>query len=207
MEPQGEEAVDEAHRYWLHNADCPVRRGERACHCGEFDLVYLHVPRSMPDRGAAMGEGSLGGTSMSAPVPASLVNAAIQAIRAYWRERKQADRSAQWRGGLPRKLELRAKDLLAPSADSTTALSIVAERCGLSRGHFSKAFKQSTGLSPRAWQLQQRLRQAEELLVSGTQTIASIAAACGFSDQSHLTRVFSQHFGSTPAHWRRLHRA
>ncbi len=192
-----------SHRYWLHADDCPTRHGEHPCSCGDFDLVSLYVPRGLHERGATSTEPAGG---IRAAVPAMLVNAAIQAIRAYWRERRQADRGLSWRGGLPRRLELRAKDMLAASCEAMPALSEVAERCGLSRGHFSKAFKQSTGLSPRAWQLQQRLQQAEALLVSDAQPIASIAASCGFSDQSHLTRVFGQHFGSTPAQWRRLHR-
>jgi AraC family transcriptional regulator len=33
--------------------------------------------------------------------------------------------------------------------------------------------------------------------------LADIAVACGFADQSHLTRVFSKTFRISPAAWRR----
>ncbi|MBA2590335.1 MAG: helix-turn-helix transcriptional regulator, partial [Alphaproteobacteria bacterium] len=35
----------------------------------------------------------------------------------------------------------------------------------------------------------------------------AIAAACGFADQSHFTRAFSRHTGTTPGQWRRQKRA
>jgi transcriptional regulator GlxA family with amidase domain len=44
---------------------------------------------------------------------------------------------------------------------------------------------------------------ARRLLSKPGHSIAQIAAACGFADQSHLTRVFVAHTGVSPARWRR----
>lgn len=47
-----------------------------------------------------------------------------------------------------------------------------------------------------------RVRRAMEALSRTRKTIADIAVESGFSDQSHLTRVFKRHTGSTPARFR-----
>jgi transcriptional regulator GlxA family with amidase domain len=48
------------------------------------------------------------------------------------------------------------------------------------------------------------VQAARRLLGQPHLPIAEIATACGFSDQSHLTRVFTAHMGTSPARWRRL---
>lgn len=82
-------------------------------------------------------------------------------------------------------------------------LSLLAEQCGFSRGHFIRVFRQTTGLPPYRWLLNERVRRACTLLDSTVVSIADIALQCGFSDQSHMTRVFSNILGITPAAWRR----
>jgi AraC-like DNA-binding protein len=84
-----------------------------------------------------------------------------------------------------------------------TSLSELAALCGRSRSHFIRAFKQSTGMPPHRWLLLQRVERAKDLLRGTTTPIAEIALTCGFSDQSHLTRVFAKAFRITPGAWRR----
>ncbi|HEX8057163.1 MAG TPA: AraC family transcriptional regulator [Novosphingobium sp.] len=83
----------------------------------------------------------------------------------------------------------------------------LANRCGLSRSHFARAFKASTGVPPHRWLMQHRIERCQELLVSSNESIAVIALRCGFADQSHLTRVFHAVTGLSPAAWRRQRRA
>ncbi|WDS36500.1 AraC family transcriptional regulator [Pseudoxanthomonas sp.] len=83
---------------------------------------------------------------------------------------------------------------------STTAL---ARECGLSRGHFSRAFKQTFGLPPHSWRQQQRIARAKSMLLDSRHCLADIAADCGFSDQAHFTRAFKADTGCTPMAWRR----
>lgn len=105
--------------------------------------------------------------------------------------------------GLAAWQERRAKTFLMEHLGHDVSLADLARECALSRSHFSKAFKQSTGQSPHAWLVSQRVDSARHLLKKPELSIAQIAASCGFSDQSHMTRVFVAHTGVTPARWRR----
>ena len=59
-------------------------------------------------------------------------------------------------GGLSPKVLLRATERLRSDSDADVSLAALASDAGLSRFHFCRAFKESTGLSPHAW-----LRQTE----------------------------------------------
>ncbi|MDB5576585.1 MAG: AraC family transcriptional regulator [Bradyrhizobium sp.] len=82
------------------------------------------------------------------------------------------------------------------------SLAETASACGLSVGHFSRAFKRSTGTSPHQWVLMRRIEAAKQLIGETDLPLAEIALACRFADQSHLTRAFSSLTGMTPGRWR-----
>jgi AraC family transcriptional regulator len=72
----------------------------------------------------------------------------------------------------------------------------------LSPGHFSRAFAVSTGVTPHSYVIGERMKRAVALL--GTpESLAEIAFQCGFSDQSHFSRLFRREFGTPPSRWRR----
>ena len=79
----------------------------------------------------------------------------------------------------------------------------LAEACGISTGGFMRGFKKGTGLSPHQWLLSRRLELALELMADPEPSLADIACNAGLSDQSHLSRVFAQKMGVTPAAWRK----
>lgn len=79
----------------------------------------------------------------------------------------------------------------------------MAEAVGLSESWFATAFKQTTGKTPLQWQLGRRIEQAQTLLTQTSLSLVDVAAQLGFSDQAHLTKVFRQVVGETPAAWRR----
>lgn len=114
---------------------------------------------------------------------------------------KAESRPAQ--GGLAPWQERRAKELLSERLDGEVSVSTLAQECGLSKGHFARAFRRSTGLSPHQWLLQRRVEAAKALLVKPEVTLLEIAYACGFSDQSHFTRVYTNLTGVSPGAWRR----
>jgi AraC family transcriptional regulator len=110
-------------------------------------------------------------------------------------------------GGLARwQIEL-ALRLLSNDSSSRHPLKQVAAHCGLSRSYFEKAFKVSLGTPPHRWLVRHRILQAEEKLEHSNDSVSSIAVSCGFTDQSHLTRVFGAIVGSSPAAWRRQRKA
>jgi transcriptional regulator GlxA family with amidase domain len=82
-------------------------------------------------------------------------------------------------------------------------LRALAALAGLSQSHFCRAFKRSTGMPPYHFQLQVRVRRAQELLLTRAASLASIAVATGFADQAHFTRIFRQMIGLTPGSWQR----
>ena len=110
------------------------------------------------------------------------------------------------KGGLTARQAERAKTFMATHCDEDVSLAEVARECGLSRGYFTQAFKATTGQTPHQWRLRYRIDKAKTLLLETSTSLAEIAIACGFADQSHLTRVFSQHVGDSPASWRRRRR-
>ncbi|WP_422834435.1 helix-turn-helix transcriptional regulator [Variovorax sp. HJSM1_2] len=99
--------------------------------------------------------------------------------------------------------EVRAKEMLRSQMDGDITIEEVAEACGLSRSHFAKAFRATTGQTPHQWLQIQRIDMAKSLLMLTGQSLAEIAVACGFADQSHFTRVFAQAVGTPPGNWRR----
>jgi AraC family transcriptional regulator len=107
------------------------------------------------------------------------------------------------KGGLSPGQTRRAQEYMAAHWSDDISLIDVAAACNLSRGHFIKAFRVTTGLTPHQWLQRRRVELARDMLLDGPRSIASIAAACGFADQSHLTRVFSRIVGESPAAWRR----
>jgi AraC family transcriptional regulator len=100
-----------------------------------------------------------------------------------------------------------AKELIASHLGNELSVERIAQECSLSRSHFSRAFKQATGVAPHTWLLQRRVERAKELLRQWPALpTAQIAQECGFADQPHLTRVFTRLTGETPSAWRVRHR-
>lgn len=107
------------------------------------------------------------------------------------------------KGGLAPWQLRRALEFINANLDGAISIAAVAGECGLSAGHFARAFRASTGLPPHSWMLARRIERAKAMLLNGEHSIAHIATRCGFADQSHLTRTFLQIVGHTPAAWRR----
>jgi AraC family transcriptional regulator len=53
--------------------------------------------------------------------------------------------------------------------------------------------------------MKRRVERAKKLLSEPDLQLAEIAQLCGFADQSHFARVFSQFEGFSPGRWRRRH--
>lgn len=109
-------------------------------------------------------------------------------------------------GGLAPWQERRSKELLLANPRGDIGLEQLATECGLSRAHFARCFKVTTGKSPISWLLNQRLNRAMALLADTNMTLTDIANLTGFADQSHFSRVFSRHVRTAPSEWRRQRR-
>ncbi|MDY0884961.1 helix-turn-helix transcriptional regulator [Dongia soli] len=106
-------------------------------------------------------------------------------------------------GGLSPKVLLRAIERLRSGSDADVSLDALASDAGLSRFHFCRAFKESTGLSPHAWLRQHRLEQAMNMLRDTDESVVSVAAALGYASQTAFAAAFRKLTGETPSDWRR----
>jgi len=102
-----------------------------------------------------------------------------------------------------RQLALAQDMLLNGGGEGDVSVADVAQACAMSRSHFIRAFRETTGLTPYQWLVQQRMARARELLKENRLALAEVALACGFADQSHFTRVFTRLSGVPPGRWRR----
>jgi AraC family transcriptional regulator len=106
-------------------------------------------------------------------------------------------------GGLSPKVLLRAIERLRSNSEADVSLAALASEAGLSRFHFCRAFKESTGLSPHAWLRQHRLEQAMNMLRDTDESVVSVAAALGYASQTAFAAAFRKLTGETPSDWRR----
>lgn len=94
------------------------------------------------------------------------------------------------------------RERLADELLDPPTLAELAAMTGLGRYQLLRRFEKAYGLPPHAWLLQRRAERAQGLIRGGT-NLALAAAACGFADQSHMTRVFARRFGFTPGAWQK----
>jgi AraC-like DNA-binding protein len=92
---------------------------------------------------------------------------------------------------------LKAQSLIDDDPASPVALCDLARESGLSRFQVLRGFAKATGFTPHAYQIQRRIHLARRLIAQGM-PLAEAAAASGFADQSHMTRIFVRKYGVSP---------
>lgn len=90
-----------------------------------------------------------------------------------------------------------ARALIDDCPASPLTLADLARSAGLSRYQFLRGFARATGLTPHAYIMQRRLHRARGLIGRGC-ALSEAALESGFSDQSHMTRLFVRSFGMAP---------
>jgi len=111
--------------------------------------------------------------------------------------------ASQTNGKLSARQLERTRELIEAKLGERITLADIAADTGLGADHFSRVFKQETGLSPYQFVIRRRVDRARHLLAETVVSIAGIAHECGFADQVHLTRAFRRIVGTTPAAYRR----
>lgn len=82
-------------------------------------------------------------------------------------------------------------------------LAQIADQVNISKYHFSRKFKEYTGMSIPQHINSVRLFHAEQMLGEGERSISDIAFACGFGSLRNFNRAFLHKNGVTPAVYRR----
>ncbi len=85
-------------------------------------------------------------------------------------------------------------------------LEVLAGLVSLSRTHFARAFKGSTGVPPHVWLIQRRIERAKELLLGSELSVLEVSMAVGYDDPNQLARVFRKFVGVSPNAFRRSQR-
>ncbi|HUD41701.1 MAG TPA: AraC family transcriptional regulator [Dokdonella sp.] len=111
------------------------------------------------------------------------------------------------RRGLNRRALTRALAYIEAHLGEEVGLDDLAGAAAISRFHFARLFRASTGHSPMAFLLRLRIARAQDMLRAGNRRIAEIAAALGFFDQSHFARTFRRLTGQSPREYARDRRA
>ena len=100
--------------------------------------------------------------------------------------------------GLPQSKLERVIDYMKANLTQDLSILDLATLTSMSESHFSRSFKQSAGITPYQYLMQQRVERAKQLLKQQAISISDIALDCGFANQTHLTKVFRQMTGMTP---------
>jgi AraC family transcriptional regulator len=102
----------------------------------------------------------------------------------------------------PSRAVRRAIEFIEANLAGDIRLTDIAAAAGQSLFHFSRTFRSATGLTPHRYLTQARIERAKTLLREGDLPLVVIADEAGFSDQSHMSRVFRRMTGWTPKSFR-----
>ena len=109
-----------------------------------------------------------------------------------------------FRGGLAPAALQRVQVFVEARIGQEIHVADLAARAGLSEAHFARAFKSTTGVTPRMFVEQRRVARARRLLEGKPPTpLSAIALDCGFPSQSQFTVAFRRQTGVTPGRYRR----
>jgi AraC family transcriptional regulator len=80
-------------------------------------------------------------------------------------------------------------------APSETRIDRAAREIGVHRGHLSRAFTAAYGLPPSLYRTRSLAMRGVSMALAGHERLASVAAAAGFADQSHMARTVRAQMG------------
>ena len=100
---------------------------------------------------------------------------------------------------------LRGKDLADLRYGEPLGVDDMAAAAGLSRAHFSRAFRREFGVSPHVYLLTRRLERAAALLRNTDRSVAEICFDVGLTSVGSFTTSFKRMFDATPTDYRAKH--
>jgi AraC family transcriptional regulator len=106
-------------------------------------------------------------------------------------------------GALAERRLCRVLEYIEQRLEEDVTIDSLAAVVYLSKYHFSRAFKVSTGMSPKRYLKQRRLEKAKAMLAEEAGTLAEIAKLCRFSSAANFSRAFRSVTGFTPGRYRR----
>jgi len=96
----------------------------------------------------------------------------------------------------------RVQDHLIAHPEEKPTIDRLARLAGMSRRNLTRAFRQATGITLKAFSSRLKLEIAGNLLHDSSLTIEAVAARCGFEDARQLRRLCKAKLGLTPSVWK-----
>jgi AraC-like DNA-binding protein/DNA-binding MarR family transcriptional regulator len=145
--------------------------------------------------------------AVMAGLSSSDVEALLQGLKKLGRRAESLRRSStDARRGLAPWQVRKVTEYMKTHLSERVRVGHLARLVGLSASSFRRAFKVSMSTSPHKWQLSERIQAAQIMLREGASSLAEVALATGFAEQSHFARVFKEIVGVTPGAWQRRNR-
>ena len=111
-------------------------------------------------------------------------------------------RPSEARGGLPIWQLRKVEDYVSARLTNEIAIEQLAELVELSPFHFSRVFKQATGMTPLQFVTRERITYAQQLIRETSRSLIEIGIEVGYSNPSHFAKVFRKVVGVTPTEFR-----
>ena len=105
-------------------------------------------------------------------------------------------------GGLPIRQLRKVEDYVRDHLADEVPVERLAELVDLSPFHFSRVFKESTGISPLQFVVRERITRAQQLIRETSRSLIEIALNVGYTSPSHFAQVFRRVVGVTPTEFR-----
>jgi RNA polymerase sigma factor (sigma-70 family) len=156
--------------------------------------VHVLAQRRAGSRGARSRAGS---ARLALPGPVMADHRSSSVLTPAWPGRR-----TQVTGGISRSRLRRVEEHVQANLAGDLRLAKLSELVHMSRYHFARLFKQSTGVTPRQFVIRRRIEAAEILLTASHRPIGDVALQVGFTSQSYFTTAFRRVTGVTPGDYR-----
>ena len=117
-----------------------------------------------------------------------------------------AEEHSEGLGSPPSPWLRRVYNRLAAQPCEPHPIASIAHDAGVHPDHLIRAFRTTYGATPWVFARRARARVAARLTTADDRSLSDIALACGYADQSHMTREFRRFLGTTPGRIRTSHR-
>jgi AraC family transcriptional regulator len=127
---------------------------------------------------------------------------AARLLQRYLRSDRTARLEVVGSRGLDRRRLRRILDHIESNLTGDLSIAAMASEVSLSRYHFARAFKLSTGQAPHQYVSMRRLEHAKSLLLYSDRPLADISEMLNFSSQASFTKAFRRVVGTPPGRYR-----
>jgi AraC family transcriptional regulator len=107
-----------------------------------------------------------------------------------------ASQRPDYRGGLPIARLRKIEDYVRAHVAESISIETLAELAELSSFHFSRVFKQATGITPLQFVTRERMLQAQQLVRETSRSLIEIALEVGYTSPSHFAQVKEVKYGN-----------